>query len=248
MSAVQQPTEENHACPTCGRDDFATLGGMRKHHATVHGESLVQRSSECNTCGKEFEVQSGSEGKFCSRECHFESMRKRVELECDYCGDVFDAQDHEAADGRRFCSHECYGKSLEERDVYECAGCGRDYSVYGSAGIKYCSRACMFEDRTSKPRPDDLDGLLWVLYEYEGHNARVTWLRANAHVEEWLTQEDVRERLVDNGWMATQSGPKYADLTWDDVELDPPDPEEGTWKKYYDGSGDAPADSGGRPA
>lgn len=229
---------EDVVCPTCGRDDFADIGGMRKHHAAVHGESLLQQTAECRTCGDDFEVKPGSDGKFCSRECHFESMRDRVEIECHNCGESFDAEAKQAADGRKFCSHDCYAASLEDRDEYECASCGRDYSVYPSAGIKYCSRACMFEDRTSKPRPDDLDGLLWVLYVYEEHNARETWLRANAHLEDWLTQESVRQLLRENDWMAQDGRPKYADLTWEDVGIDPPDNREETWRKYYrDGDG-----------
>lgn len=231
---MSEATDGDIICPTCGCSDFTTIGGMRKHHAVVHGESLVQQVAECETCGTMFEVTPGSEGKFCSRECHFESMRDRVELECDHCGTAFEAEAKEAADGRKFCSHDCYAASLEDRGEFECASCGRDYSIYPSAGIKYCSRACMFEARTSKPRPDDLDGLLWVLYVYEEHNARETWLRANAHVDDWLTQEDVRERLTKNDWMDPQGRPKYSDVTWEDIDLDPPEPTDGPWKKYYE--------------
>lgn len=219
-------------CPTCGRDDFENRHGMCIHHKLAHGESLTRETTTCNYCGDEFEVPAGSTGQYCSKACHAESMQDRVEIECHHCGDPFEAEAKEAADGRKFCSHDCYGASLEERDEYVCASCGRDYSVYQSAGIRYCSRACMFEARTSKPRPDDRDGLLWVLYVYEDNNARETWLRANAHTDEWLTKAAVRDRLHENGWIAPGGRPKYADLTWDDVGVDPPDDGDATWRKY----------------
>lgn len=235
-------------CPTCGKT-CKNEHGMHIHHTTAHGESLTQETSTCDYCGEKYVVQPGATGVYCSNECNHLALRDRVELECYFCGDMFEAEVKEAADGRKFCSHDCYAASLEVRKEFECASCGRDFSVYPSAGIKYCSRACMFEDRTSKPRPVDLDGLLWVLYVYEGHNARETWLRANAHTDEWLTQETVRDRLRNNGWMAPGARPKYSDLTWEDLNLnDPPDTRDDLWRKYYynrDGQSRAEAVSDG---
>jgi len=225
---------EQVQCPSCD-ETFDTEHGRNIHHTTVHGESLTQETGECDYCGEEFDVPPGSTGVYCSNECQGADLRDRVELVCDHCDEAFQAKPQEAADGRRFCSRECYAASMEERSAYECAGCGRDYSVYSSAGIRYCSRACMAEDRTSAPRPDDLDGVLWVLYVYEDNNARDTWLRANHHADEWLTQEETKERLKANDWMADDgSGAKYEHLTVDDVGLEgEPDAPDESWEKYY---------------
>jgi len=209
---------------------------MRIHHATAHGESLVEQTAMCNHCEEEFEVPAGATGQFCSTDCRDASMREGERRECVECGEMFHAAEWELDEGRQFCSHACYAASLEDRDRYECAGCGRDFSVYSAANIRYCSRSCMAEDRMAAPRPDDLDGLIWLLYVYEDVNLRATWLRANNHHDEWLTQDDVATLLRENDWMDESSGgtAKYEDLTAADVGLEgePDDPDE-SWKKYY---------------
>jgi len=231
-------SSDDATCPTCG-DEFANQHGMNIHHATAHDESLVQKTATCNYCGQEFDVPAGSTGQYCTTDCRDAAMRDGERVECDHCGDAFHAANWELEEGRQFCSHQCYGASLEDRDKYECAGCGRDFSVYTTANIRYCSRACMAEDRAAKPRPDDLDGLLWLLYVYEDQTARQTWLRANRHTDDWLTQDAVTDRLKENGWLA-DGGPQSTlvttleELDPDDVGLsgEPDSPDE-TWHKYY---------------
>jgi len=230
---------DDAVCPTCGKE-FANQHGMRIHHATAHDESLVDGElTTCDHCGDEYQVPPGATGQYCSLECRNAGMREGKRVDCETCGESFHAANWELERGQgRFCSHDCYAESLENRDTSECAGCGRNYSTFSAANIRYCSRACMAEDRTAAPRPDDLDGLLWVLAVYEDHNARATWLRANHHTDDWLTQKDVKDRLRDNGWMGGGGDAKYSDLTLEDVGLanEPDDPEQ-TWKKYYQTGG-----------
>lgn len=229
-------------CPSCDRDDFKNEHGMNIHHATVHGESLTRETTECDHCGESYEVPPGTMGQFCSTDCRDASMRSGSLVECDHCEKEFHAADWELDKGRRFCSQSCYGASKLDRDDSRCEGCGRDYSAYNSAGIRYCSTACMMEARTSQPRPSDLDGLLWVLYVYEGHSPRATWLRANCvrpPDAEWVTKDEVTDRLRNNDWMNGEGGgrAKYAHLSAADVGLDDDPTPEGdeTWVKYYDG-------------
>lgn len=237
MSAdAESQVADSASCPTCNRE-FENRHGMRIHHATAHGESLVQRTATCDHCGESFEVSAGSTGVYCSNECNAKGLRNRVVIECEYCGDEFEAEAKVAEGGRKYCSLDCYGASMRDRTDRVCEGCGREFGVYNSAGIRYCSRACMAEDRTSKPRPDDFDGLLWLLYVYEDHNVRDTWLRVNANREEWVVQDEVRERLRENDWMKPGGAPKYGDLSFDDLDVDGPDAPAGddTWQKYqYD--------------
>jgi endogenous inhibitor of DNA gyrase (YacG/DUF329 family) len=224
-------------CPSCDRE-FDSERGRNIHHTTVHGESLVMEMATCDYCGDEYEVPAGAEGVYCSNDCQSAAMRDREIVECAACGEPFAIADWERDEGRQYCSQLCYGQSMRDRDDRRCAGCGRDYSVYDAAGITYCSRACMAEAKTTKPRPDDLDGTLWVLYVYEGHSARETWLRVNCiqpPTAEWLTKDDVVDRLRDNDWLVAGGTAKYGDLTLADVGLDDDPTPEGdeTWEKYY---------------
>jgi uncharacterized C2H2 Zn-finger protein len=234
-------------CPTCD-DTFKNRHGMRIHHTTVHDESLVEREpTTCEHCAETFTPSQGARGRFCSRECWRAASTNRVDLECATCGEAFKVPGHQA-DERDYCSRECYWASLADTEIIACAGCGRTIEVGAHYELDHCSRACMAERRTSAPRPDDLDGLLWVLYVYEDNNARETWLRTNAARPDdaaWLTQADVTDRLRENRWMVGGGTPKYADLTIEDVGLDPVDDEGGVdaWQKHYhraggDGDGD----------
>jgi len=76
------------------------------------------------------------------------------EQRCDNCGKAI-----EQATGRkhkRFCSDSCRNAwwnshlGLVRRSAiyhFTCPVCGKDFSAYGNAQRKYCSRACYFEDR-----------------------------------------------------------------------------------------------------
>lgn len=224
-------------CPTCG-ETFKNRQGMRIHHATVHDESLVEpEETDCEHCGQTYLVGPGDRGRFCSRECWRAAASNRVTIECEGCGSTFEVKGH-LEEKRKYCSRECYWETSSETETVQCAGCGRSITVSTTYGIEHCSRACMAEVRTGAPRPDDLDGLLWLLYVYEDHTARQTWLRANAaraDDAEWLYKEDVKERLRENDWMEGGGRAKYENLTIEDVGLEPTEPEDGVnnWRKYY---------------
>lgn len=77
-----------------------------------------------------------------------------AEQRCDNCGKAI-----EQASGRkrkRFCSDSCRNAwwnshldQVQRRAIYHfaCPVCGKEFSAYGNAQRKYCSRACYFEDR-----------------------------------------------------------------------------------------------------
>lgn len=241
-SNVEQAPSDGATCPTCG-ETFKNRHGMRIHHATAHDESLVEReATTCEHCGTSFTPTASGKGRYCSRDCWHAAATNRVDLTCAACGDTFEVKGHKV-DDRAYCSRECYWDDQRETETITCNGCGRTITVSTTHEIEHCSRACMAEDRTSAPRPADLDGVLWVLYVYEDHNARETWLRANAARSddaEWLTEDDVKQRLRENDWMAGGSRPKYADLTIEDVGLSrDEDASDERWQKFYRQGGES---------
>lgn len=97
-------------CPTCGREDFASEGGMKRHHALSHDESLPRgREYECGHCGSAVRrqpsaVENSESGLvFCDPECQYGWMSESrflgssnpqwsgggVQKECPVCGSSF---------------------------------------------------------------------------------------------------------------------------------------------------------------
>lgn len=233
----ESESSEADTCPTCGQV-CKNEQGMRIHHYQVHGESLARDTAECQTCGDVFEIPPGSNGKYCSRKCFYEGQENQVELECEQCGDVFEFNESQAED-RKFCSMDCYAKSRQRREKRECKGCGRTFEARSSSGNECCSRVCMGEVRTSKPRPEDFVALVWLLYVYEDHNFHDTWLRVNANRDERVYKKDLRDFLREAGWMAPGGRARFEDLTLEDVGLADPAPDgDDTWKKYRSEGGE----------
>jgi len=182
-------------CPSCDRDDFASRAGMRRHHATVHGESLVQEGATCEQCGAVFQPRPGSKGRFCSSECHKAYQRReRIEHTCPVCEGVFEAP---AADDRTYCSQDCVATANRDQVQRTCAQCGRLFRTQPARDPKYCCRACESEARSTRPRPDNAPMLLWLLYVYEGYNLNETFRRQRAvrGVEDALRKDDVSDAL-----------------------------------------------------
>lgn len=136
--------KELSECPTCG-DTFDTKGGMRIHHANMHGESL-RPTLECEFCGDNFTCKPSHKEnrRFCSVDCknEFASENKvgknnplykeRIQITCEECGDEFKIKPHRK--GRaRFCSSTCRGKTSgrhgRKREIVECHYCGEEKEV-----------------------------------------------------------------------------------------------------------------------
>lgn len=71
-------TEEIYVCPGCGRDDFDSVGKMRRHYGLTkdenHEGSIAYEKVECEECGTEFEGLKYKNRKFCKEECEGKSM------------------------------------------------------------------------------------------------------------------------------------------------------------------------------
>lgn len=115
----------------------------------------------CAYCGKEFikRTRSRDSNKYCSRECYFESIKKKPQVKpkviCSICGKEF-----EGRKDKKYCSDECrkeiarfkskeyWNKNKAASIVNEmitktCKECGIAFSTNYRAGIReYCSDNC----------------------------------------------------------------------------------------------------------
>jgi len=158
-SSIDPTDKDVTECPTCGRTDFKSNEGMRRHHAMAHDESLSYKTRECKECGGEFEVhiawlrKETKTGKFCSKKCKHKHGRSTVE--CDVCGDKFTKQKHRST---RFCSRECAYEGIHDADTQECVICGDEYRTGGPAKADSrvtCSRECHSEWLTGRYTGED---------------------------------------------------------------------------------------------
>lgn len=121
MSATDD--SEDTECPTCGRDDFASVAGMKTHHAKTHGESIAGVKVTCDVCGDSFrrrqshidrhehtlcswECRSRCEGASASGKEHGQWSGGGESKTCEQCGENYIVKTAEAEESR-FCSSEC---------------------------------------------------------------------------------------------------------------------------------------------
>lgn len=129
-SMAEYDTEDDSSdveCPTCGRDDFKTVAGMKGHHKRIHGESIAGIEIQCVWCGETKRRRPNEvkrSGKlFCSTECrgnwdseHYHGENHPnweggdVEVSCDWCGQTTEVRPVVAnRKGHNFCSRQCTG-------------------------------------------------------------------------------------------------------------------------------------------
>ncbi len=144
--------------------------------------------SECPTCGESFANENGMKAHHTV--VHGESLRPTTT--CDRCGEEYTVP--RGAKGK-YCSLECLHDSNKSEN--QCDACGRQIPNWR----EYCCPACQTEARVERPRPDDSESLLWLLYVYEGFSIRETWRRQRAvlGVDECLSETQVRDKLDELG-------------------------------------------------
>jgi len=158
--------------------------------------------------------------------------------ECDECGDEFELPPSDA-EGRKYCSKACYGVSQDTTEVRTCP-CGTTFRTQQTSDKQTCSHPCEGELKTSKPRPDDVNALLWLLYEYEEHTIKETHKRANHHLDDddRLTRDEVSDRLIEMGVHSNLIQIKAQQAAErEDVSADIPSGDE-TWRQYQEGRAD----------
>lgn len=98
----------------------------------------------CCHCGKEFEVLLAElkrgKGKYCSKQCSYDSQRTLLPRNCETCGSVYKP----ASDASKYCSRVCYYKGKRTLIEKQCAACGKGISVQRSKVYdnNFCSNEC----------------------------------------------------------------------------------------------------------
>lgn len=124
-------------CPTCDRDDFASVRGMKQHHKQAHGESIAGVEVECDWCGgaKRVPPQEAEEQPhhYCSPECQGKWLEENntgednprwegggIVVYCAWCGDPKRVrQSHADSCERHFCGHDCHAAWKSEHQTGE---------------------------------------------------------------------------------------------------------------------------------
>jgi hypothetical protein len=137
------------ACPTCKRDDFASLQGLKNHHAKAHDAVLIDWT-ECEWCEQPIiDDPRASGGDYCSPECSQKASSEKlscelVEVECRKCGNRKEIYPYRAPDDKKLdsCS-ECWGERVD--DVCETCGTHIEIRPYRKDQKHFCSESCESE-------------------------------------------------------------------------------------------------------
>lgn len=129
----------------------------------------------CQQCGNEFKDHPGAERKFCSRECSYESQKKRVDCACATCGAEF-TRPKSRVSKNNYCSRKCRQVAASEKFVdldgslahprakekltKTCKQCNDEFSVYPSRrDQKFCDVSCkgewMSENKVGENHPNN---------------------------------------------------------------------------------------------
>lgn len=83
--------------------------------ATKSANGFIRPRSDylrnCEACGKPFDTYNRPRGRFCSQACMGASFRRRIELTCAQCGQVYSVVPHKATSSR-YCSKACQAEAL----------------------------------------------------------------------------------------------------------------------------------------
>lgn len=137
---------EDTQCPSCGRKDFASKGGMKIHHSLSHGESIAGVELICENCNEKYREESNREERssYCSKECMYEANQEKysgkgnpswsggkMEHICDWCGEYFTGIRKYNGKEHAFCDKDCYGKWQSENRV------GKEAAGYNGGNKRY---------------------------------------------------------------------------------------------------------------
>ena len=109
-------------------------------------------TAQCPVCRNEFTTRADQPGKTCSRECFYESMKRRRAETCETCGKPLERSPYQQA-AHVYCSQAC--KHNAGRVSFECRQCGNSvtrarWEVIDPAN-SFCSSACVVEFRKNDP-------------------------------------------------------------------------------------------------
>lgn len=107
------------------------------------------RTQICPMCRKKFWIRhSGEYRKYCSRECHNQSLRKpRPTYICQWCNKTFD-NGRSLTSIPKFCSRECTVAHRHDNSphIHNCKNCGQEF-YSDNPSPQFCSRSCLYLHR-----------------------------------------------------------------------------------------------------
>ena len=130
------------ACVTCG-NEFAP-GSNRQKYCVECGR---RGQGTCQVCGKTFKRSGHDSGRFCSRECFWQSTSNAdsARRPCPVCGKEYKPR----RAGVKTCSRACAAQ-LRKRELQTCEVCGKQFDSRHRS--RTCSRECGVRLRQA-PRP-----------------------------------------------------------------------------------------------
>lgn len=111
----------------------------------------------CDCCGCSYEITSSQyhrlkdgrqKSAFCSIECKALSQKRRVVIQCSYCGKDIEKTEYQAsAHQNHFCSKECSAKYKHDTTTEEriCEICGKPYETKKISPQRFCTPDCANE-------------------------------------------------------------------------------------------------------
>jgi hypothetical protein len=100
--------------------------------------------SICKNCNTSFTPKK-KKGKFCCKECYWESMRKLVDIECLYCKNIYSVKPNQVKK-RKYCSPKCRTEARKTLIKTKCSYCAKIFELYKKRIEKFdnnfCSKEC----------------------------------------------------------------------------------------------------------
>lgn len=141
------------------RNTEKTLDG-RRNQCELCVSKRNSKQYICEYCGKEF-LSKEYKPKFCSKECAINNRKRRVAINCEFCGKKISIKqsDYDKSE-HHYCSRECQNKghsllskgennSNYNRIEYKCDGCGKLIKITPSElkayKTHYCSKECYYK-------------------------------------------------------------------------------------------------------
>jgi len=135
----------------------------------------------CAHCGKKvgkwpWQIKNSPSVQFCSRQCAAQYKKKRITVQCDFCGKYIEKNTcHVKRAERHFCGPECSGHWMSENLIGEnhptynqieaiCEQCGKAFKRKPSQIEKhnqsFCSKECHFQYQRTHPISPEQSELL----------------------------------------------------------------------------------------
>ena len=87
-----------------------------------NGKRYKDKEISCKYCSNIFICPISQDRLYCSRNCFHKSIRNRVAVKCDYCGNISSrslSKLNRSKSGYRFCNRDCKNKAQKEGKIKE---------------------------------------------------------------------------------------------------------------------------------